>query len=27
MIQKKRAGKSNCSCGCENCAAHGQCHK
>ncbi len=27
MIKDKKAGKSSCSCGCENCAMHGACHK
>lgn len=27
LIRDKRAGKSSCGCGCQNCAMHGQCHK
>ena len=26
MIRQKRAGKTSCSCGCENCAMRGSCH-
>lgn len=26
QIRKKKAGKSSCGCGCENCASNGMCH-
>ncbi|MBQ7523462.1 MAG: FeoB-associated Cys-rich membrane protein [Oscillospiraceae bacterium] len=26
LVKQKRAGKSSCSCGCENCAMRGRCH-
>lgn len=26
LLRQKKAGKSSCSCGCANCAMHGQCH-
>ena len=27
IAKNKKAGKSSCGCGCENCAMRGQCHK
>ncbi len=27
MIKDRKAGKTSCGCGCENCALHGKCHK
>ena len=27
MIKNKKAGKSSCGCGCENCAMANECHK
>ena len=27
MVKKKKAGRSSCGCGCENCAMKGACHK
>ena len=27
IVKKKKAGRSSCGCGCENCAMKGACHK